>query len=208
MPDFREAWIQKAQIDYFAPFISLWLACNSWYRSHYSDLGGNPDREASDREFINKIKTDFTRRNHLFKEFERIIKGTHNRKTLGFKTNLEMLYFSLNRAELQSDKLKYSCSFEKMLIDFSQKENQEAYINIIASPRINQNGTVHADDIDNVIKLDNKYIVNDPETVFAGLFELIYQIRNMLVHGNVKPEKDEHEVIKYCYMILSDLMNI
>jgi hypothetical protein len=208
MPDFKAAWIQKAQIDYFAPFISLWLACNSWYRSHYSDLSNNPEREAMDREFINKIKTDFTGRNHLFKEFVKIIKSENNKKTLGFKTNLEMLYFTLNRAELKPDKLIYNCSFEKMLIDFSQKENQEAYINILATPKINQNGTVHSDEIDYVIKLDTKYIINDTEKVFAGLFELIYQIRNMVIHGNVKPEKDEHEVVKYCYLILSDLMEI
>jgi len=208
MPDFKAAWIQKAQIDYFSPFISLWLACNSWYRSHYSDLGNNPEREAMDREYINKIKTDFTGRNHLYKEFVKIIKSENNKKTLGFKTNLEMLYFSLNRAELKPDKLIFNCSFEKLLIDFSQKSIQEAYINILATPRINLNGTVHSDEIDYVIKLDTKYIINDTEKVFAGLFELIYQIRNMVIHGNVKPEKDEHEVVKYCYLILSDLIGI
>lgn len=209
MADFREAWIQKAQIDYFAPFISLWLACNSWYRSHYSDLGNNPDREASDREFINKIKTDFTRRNHLYKKFESLIKAENNRQTLGLKTNLEMLNFSLNRAELKPDKLLHSCSFERLLIDYSLKDSHDGYISIMANPRINRDGiTVHADDIDNVIKLDTRYIINDTENVFAGLFELIYQIRNMVVHGNVKPERDEHEVIKYCYLILSDLMGV
>ncbi len=42
---------------------------------------------------------------------------------------------------------------------------------------------------------------------FSGLFEIIYQMRNILVHGNMNPEKDEHNVVKYCYFILWDLMN-
>lgn len=66
MPDNKKEWLQKAEIDYFSPFISLWLACNSWYRSHYSDLVPQ-----NDRRFINKIKTDFTPRNHMFIKFEK-----------------------------------------------------------------------------------------------------------------------------------------
>jgi hypothetical protein len=31
-------WQQKAEIDYFVPFILLWLSFNAWYRSHYCKL--------------------------------------------------------------------------------------------------------------------------------------------------------------------------
>ena len=63
LTNYRDAWLSKASIDYFAPFISLWLACNSWYRSHYSDLTqpNNPDKEGTDRDFINKLKTNFAK---------------------------------------------------------------------------------------------------------------------------------------------------
>jgi len=58
--DYKKEWIEKSAIDYFSPFISLWLACNSWYMSHYSDLNGNHagDSTASDRDFINKLKEE------------------------------------------------------------------------------------------------------------------------------------------------------
>ncbi|NVO02824.1 MAG: hypothetical protein HXX09_09005 [Bacteroidetes bacterium] len=209
--NYKDAWLSKASIDYFAPFISLWLACNSWYRSHYSDLTApnDPDREGTDRAFINKIKSDFTRRNHLYKEFENCLLGSDEKKKINFKTNLELLHFSLNRADLKPDRTLQKCSFEYMLTDYAQKDNATTgYINIIATPRINKDNSVHKDDEDKVIRLDSKYIISDTKIIFAGLFEMIYQIRNMVIHGNVKPEKDEHDVIKYCYLILSDLMGV
>lgn len=67
MPDHKEKWLAKAEIDYFSPFVSLWLACNSWYNSHYPDAG------TRDRDKINKIKTDATTRNHLRSKFKRLI---------------------------------------------------------------------------------------------------------------------------------------
>ncbi len=206
--NYKEAWLAKAKVDYFAPFISLWLACNSWYRSHYSDLTAynNPNREALDRVFINKLKTDYSRRNHIYKNFENSLLGSNTKKTLSFKTTLELLQFSLSRAELKPERLKYKCSLEHLLIDYSKKEEITAYNNAIILPRINTNGLVHKDDIKKVIKLDTLYIINEPKVLFAGLFELIYQVRNMVIHGYIKPDKEEHEVVKYCYLILLDLI--
>jgi hypothetical protein len=43
--------------------------------------------------------------------------------------------------------------------------------------------------------------------VNSVILEIIYQVRNMLLHGKLNPDKDEHEVVKYCYLILWDLMN-
>ena len=57
----------KAEIDYFSPFVSLWLACNSWYNQHYADAG------EKDRNKIDKIKTDFTARNLLYKKFKTLL---------------------------------------------------------------------------------------------------------------------------------------
>lgn len=52
--DYKKEWIEKSAIDYFSPFISLWLACNSWYMSHYSDLNDNHtgNKKASDRSLL------------------------------------------------------------------------------------------------------------------------------------------------------------
>jgi hypothetical protein len=200
MNDYKEAWLQKSRIDYFAPFVSLWLACNSWYRSHYSELG------TQDRAFINQLKTDFTKRNHMFHRFEDCLLGSDEKKKISFKTNLELLHFSLNRAELKPERLIYSCSFEYLLCDYANKDDSNGYVNIVANPKINKDGTVSKTEEDDVIRLDSKYIISETQIVFSGLLELIYQVRNMVIHGHVKPEKDEHEVVKYSYLILSELM--
>ena len=178
------------------------FACNSWYRSHYSELDG------LDRSYINKIKTDFTRRNHLFRKFEDYLLGSDEKRKINFKTNLELLSFSLNRINIKPDKINYKLSFEYFLIDYAQKDNESSYINVLGSPKLTKNDTLSKKDVDEFIKLDSKYIISDTQKVFAGLFELIYQVRCMVIHGHVQPEKDEHEVIKYCYLILSDLMGL
>lgn len=68
MPEYRKEWFKKAQIDYFAPFVNLWLSCNAWYMDHYSELG------QKDRDHINKLKTDFSTRNHLYIRFKNLLK--------------------------------------------------------------------------------------------------------------------------------------
>ncbi len=47
--DYKKEWIEKSAIDYFSAFISLWLACNSWYMSHYSDLNDNHPDDRSNK---------------------------------------------------------------------------------------------------------------------------------------------------------------
>lgn len=195
MPDFKKEWLEKADIDYFAPFVNLWLACNSWYRSHYSDING------TDRDFINRIKTDFTGRNHLYTKFRNTI-DNQSKEGIYFRANLELLHYSLERTQLRPERIQ-TCSFKNAVINYN---NHTQTINLIKEPRINQDGSVHASDALDVIKLDKIFITSNKEDFFAGLFEIIYQVRNILVHGNLNPEKDEHNVVKYCYMILWDIM--
>lgn len=202
MADYKEAWLQKARIDYFSPFISLWLACNSWYRTHYSDIIGN------DREFINTLKKDFTGRNHLYTNFKKTLLGERAKNDVSLKSSLEMLNHSLGRVAFKPERLLGQCSFSNFLIDYSKKDDVNAYDSIIITPTFKKNGEITAEYESKVVRLNEIYIISDFEKVFAGLFETIYQIRNMVVYGHVKPEKDEHEVIKYCYLILSDMMGI
>jgi len=189
--------MNKSSIDYFSPFLSLWLACNSWYSSHYSEIQGG------DRSFINTLKTDFTGRNHLFGKFSDLIEK-QDKTGIAFRTNLELLHYSLERANLISDKIG-PCSFLQAVLDYDDKAIKT---NLIMTPRLKHDRTAAiAEDAPNVIKLDQIYITSNKIQFFPGLFEIIYQIRNMLVHGKLNPDKNEHEVVKYCYLILWDLMN-
>ena len=202
--DYKKEWLEKSAIDYFSPFISLWLACNSWYMSHYSDLndGHAGNGTATDRDFINKLKEDTSGRNHLFTKFSNLVDKV-GKDGISFRTDLELLHYALNRANLQPERLQH-CSFQNSVPDYNDKDN---FVNLIKSPRINVGGAVHADDEDEVIKLDRIYITSDKQLCCAGIIEIIYQVRNMLIHGKLNPDKDEHDVVKYCYRILWELMN-
>ena len=67
MPDHKKEWILRANVDYFSQFMTLWLAFNSWYRSHYPELG------IKDRVLINRLKTDLTARNQLYSKFKNLM---------------------------------------------------------------------------------------------------------------------------------------
>lgn len=55
--DYKKEWFAKARIDYFSPFLNLWLACNSWYNFHYS--------LTQDRDHVNTLKTDFGKKTNF-----------------------------------------------------------------------------------------------------------------------------------------------
>lgn len=196
MPEYRKEWFSKAKIDYFAPFVNLWLSCNAWYMDHYSEL------DKSDRSHIDKIKSDFTSRNHIYKQFQKLIEGVAKESQI-FKSNLQQLHFALNNACLVSD-VCGQISFEHAICDYNHKDK---ITNLIKSPRFKQDGDVFEADKEFVIKLETIYILSDVETVFAGLFEIIYQVRNNLIHGHMNPGDNEYEVVKYCYLVLYDLMS-
>ena len=202
--DYKKEWIEKSTIDYFAPFISLWLACNSWYMSHYSDLNDNHagNNTASDRDFINKLKEDTSGRNHLYTKFSELIEKI-GKDGIAFRTDIELLHYALERANLQPDRID-RCSLCSAVVEYQDKDNP---VNLIKTPRIKQDGSVYSDDEADVIKLDQIYISSNLQQCFAGILEVIYQVRNMLVHGKLNPDKDEHDVVKYSYRILWELMN-
>lgn len=194
--DYKKEWMEKSSIDYFSPFISLWLACNSWYQSHYSEING------TDRDFIEGLKIDTSGRNHLYSKFADLIDKA-GKDGISFRTDIELLHYALDRASLRPEKIG-SCSLRSAVIDYQDKDNP---VNLLRNPRINQDGSVHSNDQPDVIKLDQIYLTSRKDHCFSGILEIIYQVRNMLVHGKLNPEKDEHEVVKYCYRILWVLMN-
>ena len=187
MPDFKKEWLSKAEVDYFSQFMALWMGFNSWYRSHYSELDKN------DRAFIEKLKSDFAGRNQLYSKFNTLIAEDRIKENLRFKSDLESLHYSLNRTNLSYPKgyCNTGISFESALYDYAQRKNHISYINLIKRSRQPEK-----------IKLDEVYIASDAEKVFPCLMEILYQIRCLLFHGNLKPTKENHEVIKYCYFVL------
>jgi hypothetical protein len=196
MGDYKKEWFTKSQVDYFSSFVSLWLSCNSWYNFHYS--------LANDREHINKVKSDFTNTNKLFKEFDKLFTGSFTKEQKSLFANIELLHYSLNRKVLNAPSLIKPLNFENVLIDYSQKAVATGYSSLIIKNPKTITGKLKAGI--SGVDLGDIVFINDSKKVFAGLFEIIYQIRCLLVHGDLEPTDDNHEIIKYCYLILADLM--
>ena len=123
--DYKKEWFAKAQVDYFSPFVNLWLACNSWYNFHYS--------LKQDREHVDKLKSDFTNSNKLYKKFQRCFAEGTSKDEKNFLSLLELLHFSLMQAEIKPEKFYTTkrLTFESVLIDFNDKHDQNAYETIM-----------------------------------------------------------------------------
>lgn len=196
MADYKKEWFTKSQVDYFSSFVSLWLSCNSWYNFHYS--------LANDRAHINKVKTDFTNTNKLFKEFDKLFTGSYTKEQKSLFANIELLHYSLNRKTLNAPNLIRPLNFENVLVDYALKSDLTAYAQITIDNAKTRTGKLKASV--NGVDLGDIVLINDSRIVFAGLFEIIYQVRCLLVHGDLEPTDDVHEIIKYCYLIIYDLM--
>jgi len=194
--DYKKEWFNKSQLDYFSAFITLWLSCNSWYNFHYS-LG-------NDRQNIDEIKKDQSNKNKIFHEFRNLFLQNGTKEQKSYFGNLEQLFYSLNRNPIQTDKLKYPLSLETVLIDYSKFNDITAYESLVIKNAKTKSGKLRK----NVsgVDLGEIVLINDPQKVFAGIFEIIYQVRCQLVHGNMDPTEENIDTVKYCYFILYDLL--
>ena len=193
MPEnYHKEWRTKAQIDYFPPFINLWVAFNAWYRGHYAKYA-----KKSDRFLINHIKQDTTPQNPLLTNLKKLLEDNTKKENIRFKSDLEQFHYALKQSALRYDDTEppKRLSFENALLDYGNKTLLDSYENLI------KNKGEH-----NKIELDKVFITDDFLIVMAGLVETIYQVRCNLFHGNLSPEKQNHEVVKYAYSVLNDLM--
>lgn len=187
--DYYQAWRAKAEVDYFPQLVILWLSTNSWYRSHYSDIESRKDRD-----FLNKLREDRTGRNKLFARFRKLLEPDSPKEHAEFISRIEALHFALNRGELLWDEESPSSkiSFGNCLIT----PNPKTYGNLIVNK--------HAPGI-NVC--ETLKLTDDKSALFNGLVEIVYQVRCQLVHGQMEPTDENHEVVKQCYFLLYALMN-
>lgn len=138
----------------------------------------------------------------MYKQFKKRMESL-DKDAVMFRSNLEQLHFALQYVGLESEKIGL-ISFEAAVCDYNHKMHMT---DLLKSPRIKTDGTVYEADKDSVIKLETLYVTSDLLELFAGMFEIIYQVRDNLIHGHMNPGDDEYEVVKYCYSVLHDLMS-
>lgn len=187
--DFYKEWRANAEVDYYPQLVILWLSTNSWYRSHYSEITGKRDRE-----FLNKLRDDHSSRNKLFAHFDKKLQAEGTKMRAELLNHIEGLFFALNSASLlweeeQSNKV---ITFDNCLLSLAPKTYGSLVVQLRASGiRIS----------------DTLKLTDDKSVLFNGLLEIIYQVRCQLVHGQIEPNRENHEVVKQCYFLLHALMD-
>lgn len=187
--DYYKEWRSKAEVDYYPHLVILWLSTNSWYRSHYSEITTRRDRD-----FLNKLRADHSNRNKLFTRFDTILSQNNTKEHSELLSNIESLSFALHRTHLLWDEANTASvmTLENCLSEL----NPRHYSSLVVRPRASG------------IRISNALKVTDDKSVlFNGLIEIIYQIRCQLVHGQLEPNNENHEVVKQCYFLLYMLMS-
>ena len=186
--DFYKEWRKHAEVDYFSQFILLWLSTNAWYRSYYPEIVGRKDRD-----YLDKLRQDHSPRNKLFSKFERFISTPSMSESRELCSTIEALLFGLNRAALFWDDDSHSQVIK--LENCLMSTNPKTFGSLIVKkhlPGINVS--------------DNLKLIESKDDVFNAFLEIIYKIRCLLVHGDLEPSDDNHEVVKQCYSMLHLLM--
>lgn len=52
----------------------------------------------------------------------------------------------------------------------------------------------------------NLKLIDSKDDCFNGVLEIIYKVRCLLVHGDLEPNAENHEVVRHCYGLLHLLM--
>jgi hypothetical protein len=186
-------WFIKAETDYFSAFIKLWLSFNSLYRRDYR----NRNFGKIDRKYIEILKTE---NNPLKERFRKLFEEELN----------EAREFKVHLIELIR---KYDGGL------FGQKTIQKTeyakpQMNGIALDEISFKDFIHPRSIqlmknpkkDEWIKIDKLYIKKLPDETWPYFIEVLYMVRCLLIHGEMEPTEENHEIIKNCYFVLSILI--
>lgn len=196
--DYYQQWRDKAQIDYFPYLALMWLSTNSWYRSHYSEIESKKDRD-----FINALHDDNTGRNKLYRQMDGLL-GDKSKRGAAFLSHLESLFYALNTAAL-----KWEDKEGAQIISFhhcmQHNTTPTVYFSIVEEiPRPKTKSEAE----DARIRIDDRVVlVSASEKIFNGLLEIIYKVRCLLVHGQLEPTNENHDVVRQCYFVLQVMMD-
>lgn len=56
------------------------------------------------------------------------------------------------------------------------------------------------------IRVGQYYLINDPTTIFKGIIEMLYNLRNVLFHGQIIPNRDTNTVYEPAYKVLKMIL--
>lgn len=177
-------WKRKAEIDYFALFVPLWLAFDAWCKDKYG--------HATQRDCLEALKNDDLN-NRTSQRMITLLRGT-NSISETFKSYLTQLNQALEAAPvLYEGEQTKNLSFKNALIDRTNDTYEDLF----------RTSGQH-----NKIELiSGVYISDDISKIYCSYIEILYQVRCKLFHGDLAPSSENERIVKYLYLTLKDLMD-
>ncbi|XRP96260.1 hypothetical protein ACO3UB_04765 [Methanocaldococcus sp. 16A] len=183
-------WFRKAEIDYFSAFVKLWLSFNALYKRLFQN-----ENLRKDRDYIENLKTTD---NVLRRKFKRLFEensddGKEFRLYLGELIRIYDGGIFGGKTILKTESIKPQMNGNKLdEISFKEFIHIRSF-HLQRKPR-------------GYIKVGKIYVKNDPDEIWPYFVEILYMIRNQLIHGEMEPTDENHKIIKACYNILSILI--
>ena len=184
-------WFKKADIDYFAAFVKLWLSFNALYKRLFQ----NDNLGRRDRNYIEALKN---RNNSLKRRFKRLFDENSDE---GKEFRLYLMEFirtydggifggkNITKNEIISPQMNGQKLDEINFKDFIHPRNFQ----LKRKPR-------------GYIKIEKYYIKENSDEIWPYFIEVLYMVRNQLIHGELEPTDENHKIIKACYNVLSLLI--
>lgn len=186
-------WFKKAETDYFSAFIKLWLSFNALYHRDYRDRGF----DKNDRKYIEALKTENNSLKRKFKglfeeesddgrEFRLYLSELMRKYDGGLFGQLTIYHGEYVRPQMNGNVLR-EISFKEFIhnrsLQLRRNPNKDRWLNI---------GKI--------------YIKKEPNAIWPYFIEILYMIRNLLIHGEMEPTEKNHDIIKNCYFVLNTLI--
>ena len=183
-------WYEKSEIDYFSAFLKLWLAFNAFYKRLYQ-----VNRSLrNDRQFIEEIK----KTNNIVKDkFEEYFITSKSSEAIEFRFYLSNFVRKYGGTRLGNKSVRRNDD-----VGLKPQMNGNVVEEIDFSTFIHARNHNLTKNIRGYIKIENTYIKEDINLIFPVFIEMLYMMRNSLVHGIMEPKEDNHQTIKCCYILL------
>ena len=201
-------WFKSSEIDYFSSFIKLWLSFNAWYRQHY-----NEDYIRKERDYINIIMGVYKNATQKLNDYDRSSRNSIYRKFNGLMTHQD-----IESKEFRKYIEKFLYLFKEKNVkgffngyDEEVKNLSEFFLDSYEKERtiktnLNKGTYFSFGENSTEYRKGALVIINGLEKLYSYIMEIIYEERNALVHGDMAYSSENHEIVKYCYLILYYLM--
>lgn len=185
------AWKKRSEVDYIPLFISLWVSLNVWMVNRYE--------ESTDRKRLNLLKRTGDELSSRFSDLLYL----ENYVGFSFRVNLGELHRALENANIYYNKKRWqdkTITFANCAIEWNSGNPRFESV-VFQRDQDEEFGHDSGIELEGALSVDS-----DTDRLFAAYVEIVYQIRNKLLHGELAPNPENERVIRHIYITLSMIM--